>query len=214
MSLVKSSLLLAVAAVTVAELGAQRPQVVDTMDAGNTMSVLRARQNFRSASDVLRQVRGPQAASKLDALADSLTAFVLSYQEGDGRHQAALSAISALSRATRSDIPGQPFGAASERLLRIAEAAHVGMRAAALSAIRRVPDRKTAFALLGAVAESGNEVAYVAVGLLGREMGADGLAELRRIYLAGLIREPQAFRDASAIARYHDWPAPRRRGRP
>ena len=188
------------------EVAAQRPPRLDTLSVAELVTELRRRQDFTAAGAVLVQARSPQAQAKLDAVADSLVAFVLSHQTGDGRHRAASSAVSALRRSGSGEMGGVLYAGAADRLLRIAENAVVGTRAEALFAISKLANQATARSYLSRVATSRNGVAYGAVGLLGREMGPEGRAELRRVFEAGLIVDERALQEVYPIARYYNWP--------
>jgi hypothetical protein len=112
-------------------------------------------------------------------------------------------AVSFLAAAGSPHHDGTPYPGAGERLMRIVEyAPGVGIRAGALHSLLAQPDRAQTLRYLRDVAVSGNQVAYVAVGFLGRDTGPEGLAILRELHRTDAVVEPIAKRELEGIARW------------
>ena len=166
----------------------------DARDAHAIAESIRQRRNVSHAVALLRQARGPEPQARLDAIADSVANIVISYPGSDtaALHIRSL-AREVLTSATTGIRAGIPYAGGGERLLRIAQqASNVGERAAALSAITRLPSEEEALAILEAVAKSQNSVARLAITLLMTEMEEPGLAILENLYRTAAVTQPRA----------------------
>lgn len=188
--------------VLVTPAAAQRP-FPDT-SAAEIALLLRTKGMSGGALKILMQEHGPQPKGKLDAIADTLTEIAISYP-GDSirsvnvRYEA-LQTLAASGRRLR----GIPYTGAAERLAQIALSGS-SVRGGALYALTLIVDRGRALQLLRQVATSRNAIAYAAVGHLARDMGAEGLALARQLYLQDSAREPNAREELERMARYYKW---------
>jgi len=162
---------------------------------------------------VLSQARGPEAAKKMDDIADSLVAIAVGFPGQDARgartRGAALNAL-VLAGIGSSGVVGTshgiPYRGAAERLKRISEAAEdVGIRATALLDLTKLPDRANLLPFLRQVATSQRPVADRAVTLLAEETGPDGQSIARNLYRNGGVTQKTAKEMLDRAAFAHGW---------
>lgn len=168
----------------------------------------------------LRQMDRPMGREHLDALADSLVAFVLTANADERDVEAVMSAVTALGLSGMQTDVGVPYGGAGGRLFQIVSGAHsaerkpssyIAQESAALYAISQLSDRQEALTLLERSVKLDRPAAGAAVGHLDELMGAEGRATLRRLYESGQIRDRDAIERAEVAARRSGWVAPRPR---
>lgn len=177
------------------KLSAQRPLSIPAAtlqrfgDVSNTERILAI---FKSGS--------PAAAS---ALSDSLVAYASSSTQGAARF-GKTDAISALSMAA-SDRSSPNALIAEAHLRNIVDVAtDRSTKASALVMLSRLPDKMRAITHLSEIASSSSVVAERAVDVLSL-MGPPGLEELKRLYRAGSVNQPDAKSLIGVMARARDW---------
>jgi hypothetical protein len=157
---------------------------------------------------VLSQDSRAEPLARLDSLADSLiVAVVRKDQVGGAEAQAvALAALTALiaSADGRAKIP---YRGAFERLAHVhRDVVDAGLRAVALSGMARLADdRARGLDYLQQVATSDDRTAYRAVEILAHEMGDDGRARLRDVFMRGTVTNEHARQILEPIARHYGW---------
>lgn len=181
-------------------------QVPPEPSAAEIGALLRAEGRTGNATRILTQLDRQYPSELMNEVADTLAQIAISLSRSSDFSDvdAAMAAVSTLGQAGVGE-QGTPYAGAAERLLRIAENAEPGVRAGALSALIRMPDKRRVLTYLRRVAVSDIQAAYLAVGYLGRDMGPEGLEVLRELHRAGLVKEPLAQRELDALARYHGW---------
>jgi hypothetical protein len=193
------------------QLRSQQPSANPT--GSEVAALLRAHGNSWWAVSVLTQARGPQPIERLDEIADSLVAIAVSFPGMDFRgvttRSAALSALASAGMG-ESGVVGMghatPYAGAADRLMRIAEdGGDVGLRAAALWSLTKLPNKSKLLPFLRQVAESQNSAAFSAVTLLAQETGPEGRSMARELYLNGQITEPVAKHVAASFAGAYQW---------
>lgn len=204
--IMRRSLVLALLGVLIAVDGGVTQERGGT-DIAAALASVRSAARPGAARAILAQQRGAHSRADRDALADSLVAIAIAFKRGDPIEmdraaraaRVALASAAAPSRAT-------PYEGAFEALTAIVErSGEVGVRASTLWFVAQLPNGPAVREYLAEFAVSSDELAYYAVGLLGRETGPAGLARLRRLYRDGSVVEPNAVKELAGLAEYHGW---------
>jgi hypothetical protein len=191
------------------ELNAQN-QSATTQDAVVTMRLLRSEGHVGQAVQVMRASDSVASTAAADAIADSLTAFVLSYTTVHEWVPEVQVAVRALGTAGLARGAGRPYTGALERLMLIIDRSTAPM-AGALYYVTLLPERARAVARVGRLAESANPTAHVAIEFLEERMGAEGLAELQRLsQQPTAVLQPEARRLLQDVSRRRGWVPPGR----
>ena len=200
--IISSTRILVVLGLSGTPLAAQ--QIFPDTAAAEISRLLRTKGISGRALQLLRQEHGSQPRNKLDAIADSLTSIAIYYPGDSVRHMRvrieALDVLAASGKAGR----GIPYQGATSHLLQIA-LSESQLRAGAVFALTQIANQGLALQSLRQVAVSRAGAAYVAIGHLARDMGPQGLAIARQIYLQDSVREPRARQDLEGLARYYGW---------
>jgi len=159
------------------------------------------------AADLLSKERGNLSQSELDALADDLVAVAVSF-DVNGSHkqaQAAFAALRALSSSARAG-RAAPYPLAFDSIRRIFEGSpETGIRGAALLSMTRLTNVGQVAAYMAGVATSNEYWALPAVEHLGQDLGAPGVAALKRLYKADTVVLNPARRFVEWYATSNGW---------
>lgn len=176
-------------------------------------ALLRNSGHYGGAVSVLTQARAAEPKQTMDDIADSLVAIAIGFPGRDLRgartRGAALRALLLAGIGSSGVVGidhGVPYAGAEERLRRISETAEdTGIRAGALFALTKLPDKAKLLSFLRRVAMSQNPVAHEAVTLLAEETGPDGQSVARQLYLNGAVAQPLAKTMLARAAFAHGW---------
>ena len=207
----KAILLLVLSGVGASEGQSQRSRLEPS--AAEVAVSLRTKGHAGAARTVLTQALRPKSPQELDEIADTLAAIAATFPGNDARGSATrMEALLSLSFAGQGDngIVGVahavPYGGAAARLMRIAQTAQdVGIRAAALATLKSQPDRAKSLSFLQQVAKSQNEMAWVAVQILGNETGSEGRAIAQQLFRDGSVTEAYAKSTLDNMAHAYGW---------
>jgi len=148
----------------------------------------------------LRRVAVQSEPEALDAIADSIVAFVLRSED----RRVALDAVSALGAAALPTGEGQPYAGAASRLQRIAMTRR-DLAAAALFGLAQSANQPEAISMLVSVATSQNASAAVALRMLVYFTGNEGLEAARTLYVRRSVREKNAVEQLEHYAHGRGW---------
>ncbi len=168
---------------------------------------IRDRGRSSYAADLLSKERGNLSQSELDALADDLVAVAVAFTENGSPKEAraaaaALRALSASGRAGRAT----PYSGAFDSIRRIFEGSpEIGVRAGALTNMTRLPNVGRAVAYMVGMTTSNEYWALPAVEHLGQDLGAPGVAALKRLYKADTVVFNPARRFVEWYAASNGW---------
>jgi hypothetical protein len=189
------------------------PASAQSQAGGLVDSVARVMQGVRAdgaigkARLVLRQVDRAATTFERDALADSLTAYLLQHGESMREQETGLSIFLVLANAGATAGAGTPYRGAAARLTRIAEESHryVG---GALAALAQLDDRREGISRLRTFAGSAHPRAWVAIRVMIDLGGADGLMAIKELHQSGTARNTEARNLIEAIGREQGWTSP------
>ena len=176
--------------------------------ASHVAATIRHANRFSEAQRVLTQQVGAVTANKLDALADTLVAIVLSDSASDDatikRNNIAITTLLIAGSGYQG---GVLYSGAASHLFRIAMEAHeVGARAGAISGIAALPNTTAAIALLRQIATSSVFSAHVAIQELRGTLGKSGGIEvLHDLYMHNLVSEDTAIKEINWMAVKYGW---------
>ncbi len=148
----------------------------------------------------LRRVAVQSDAAALDAIGDSIVAFVLRSQTD----RVAFEAVSALGAAGLPTGEGQPYPGAASRLQRIAMTRR-DLAAAALFGLAQSANQPEAISMLVSVATSQNASAAVALRMLVYFTGNEGLEAARMLYVRSSVRQKNAVEQLEQYAHGRGW---------
>ena len=170
--------------------------------AAGVAQTLRTKGHAGQAVRTLRQQDGPVDHATLAAIADSLTEIAIHFP-GDSI-RAARTRGYARSALLEAGVTGRgvAFSGSAERLLRIALEANSG---GALWSLTRLPNKRECLDMMRQVAVSSHRLAHAAVGNLGRDMGQEGIAIARDLFIGDLVKEPSAVLELNSLAAYFKW---------
>lgn len=173
-------------------------------DAGRVMSILRANGSVGTAVRTLRMAHEAATDLVVDALADSLTEFIIAEAGNPELHDARSRARDALGASGWLEGEGKPYGGAGVRLIRVA-AADVTLAGGALYYVSILADQDEAIKRLSDFARSTDISAHMAITMLGEMMGQRGVEALRALYRGQLVQEASAKRKIENFAQVHGW---------
>lgn len=158
--------------------------------------------------EVLRDAGWTSSPRYKDELADSLVLEALKLDANQFPTANAMLAAEALGRSGALAGPGAPFRGAAQRQLAIAIAGNAGQAAVAAHWLSEFHDRRVGVRMLGELAASPDNKSITAVRVLTEKLGPDGVAELRRAFESGALRNPLA-KSAAAERASRGWQSPR-----
>jgi hypothetical protein len=144
------------------------------------------------STEVLRDAGWHSSRRFKDELADSLSIEALALDELGFPTAVAMLAAEVLGQAGAADGPGRPFDGSALRLRAMAMSGNAGQSAVALHLLSRFHDHGVAVRMMGDFAVLPDARARVAVELLLWRLGVEGVAEVRRAFEAGEIRNVYA----------------------
>lgn len=177
-------------------------------DAGRVMSILRANGSVGTAVRTLRMAHEAAADHIADALAASLTEFIIAEAGNPELHDARFRAMDALGASGRLEGTGTPYGGAGARLIRVA-AADLTFAGGALYYVSILADQDEAIKRLSDFASSTDISAHMAITMLGEMMGQRGVEALGGLYRGQLVQEASAKRKIENFAQVHGWQSDR-----
>ncbi len=197
------------------DLAAQTPDRIREFPPGTTTAAeaskaLREKGTPGFSLRTLRQVGHAFPAHELDALADTLVAFIVRSVASGTNDGAVSEARRALGLSGVSAGDGTPYAGAGRRLLRIIEGTPASYPAGELFYLGQLADKQEAVRLLSSLARSELEIAERAIGMLLRDLGPEGEVAVERIFLQGEARSPGARRVLQGVATTRGWASPRR----
>jgi hypothetical protein len=158
------------------------------------------------AVQLLRQNESASQRAGANRLADSLFAIAVDSLTHRSSPSIRRAAVSALSSAARSDLPGAPFQRGPTLLLRLARVRDVEV--VAMLGIARLADKRGAAGMLEAVATDNDSRATLAIDYLGRYLGDEGDRALRRLHFGRAVVFPDAARQLDRKASERRWASP------
>jgi len=198
-----AKLLALVAAMTAVPLAAQSS---DSNDVRGAVDAVRDRGRSIRVIELLSKERGNLSPSELDALADDLVSLAVAFDATGSpkEHSAATAALAALLSSADAGRT-TPYPRAFDSIQRVYEGSREpGIRGATLYAMTQLNGGRAVGFLTG-VATSNDLEASFAVKHLGFDLGAPGVAALKRLYKAGTVVQYSAQQALEAIAASKGW---------
>ncbi len=183
--------------------GAQLPQPPNMSAEATVLWTLRTYGGPGDAVRLLRQADSTRGQAQLDALADSLTAYVVEHADQYEKINSVSLVMEALGKAAAVDGDGIPYDGAADRLVRIARLTELG--SGALSYLARSLERAEAVRRLKALAVTDPKLALAAFDMLEQYCGPEGLEALEQLYRARAVQSPMGRHVLERIAVRRGW---------
>ncbi len=183
-------------------------QVQNSATVEAAINNLRARGAAAGAISLLAGERGGLTMGEKDALADSVVAIAIDYQEGDtqSRYLASVAAGIALTSSAGPE-RAVPYPRAFQALVRVYEGSKgTGSKGRVLKLMTRLPSAGRVVNFLAEAAVSPDpDPAYAAVQLLEGDLGPAGLGRLRQLFKDEAVVNPEAMELLTSFAETHGW---------